>query len=987
LNIDNPSIRQAIFRMESRHEVAYQWPPLGLKGTQEANSWYERPVLHLSSETKEMAVRSTTAGRAALNMSDGARTRKELMHRRRKRLAKTLDEEILPAVSHARFLFETVLRWWHLHDERIGFKGNVDVAIVPTKVHRELAEVLSHVAGSLSLEASLLFASNEVVNLLNEMNASGCVASHSPRPAVLRWTQLFSWSCRYYSRAVLLRPNWAACFSNYAIVLYRLATMGELHTLLSMSDRELSDGLSGNDSSDEDSSSDGSNSSSSSSSSCDEDDEDKDMLASSSVSPTTTRATPTPPSATLPVAIVAEGQSQEDQLAAMQDEVNSRVHQLLRLALSNIDNARELSKDRSGSDCCDHLVAAQTFLKAELFLRTFVLSLEARVQESVHSEDVERAAYDSHVSHRAQENQLTEEQQETKRDEGKEIEIVVTADRSVELPVRTEAPSGSDNRKLDSENLSWHIVIPHSARHILDGLMSQYECEGEDRHLTVTGLANFTQDVVTGRHRARVGTTKGHNRDDQSARPELLRNCPLGTLNLAEQERLYEMCCARFGGRPSDYMSDTEEEGGVASVAEQFCALDNSSLSANGGASEISSRFNSDTFKRIVAYRAIHEPVPLWRLLQAQVKSLESLDRRMNENSSKSTRVLLATMHAAAKWQRFRSSRHFSVASGLADHPSLSAFSQIEMGQQLQLLNLGPILDIAGVKGKTQRTPAKDDTDIVSLELSSAGSGSPTIQSKPKRLAIRRDSRRMSVEGYFSDDELEGETYSQNSRPSSTASHTSGANTSDSTESIASRSSSSPSTDQTSDKDGRDVASTKGQKDSAGKKIWGKVRKLLYKKATKMLWTVRCVDYMVMFGAGSPTPQSIRSSKVPEDLEVEPVLFDSVPRAPGHPDMPIPPELATFCCPNGMKLRTFKNKPNGEPDIQPPTHFAQVLAVGTVGTTVYCYCLHFYDKLEPLELLSMFAGQNRAASGSSSSSSSADRCYGWLRNSHRLMKT
>ena len=59
------------------------------------------------------------------------------------------------------------------------------------------------------------------------------------------------------------------------------------------------------------------------------------------------------------------------------------------------------------------------------------------------------------------------------------------------------------------------------------------------------------------------------------------------------------------------------------------------------------------------------------------------------------------------------------------------------------------------------------------------------------------------------------------------------------------------------------MTSEKMERNSAGKEMWGKVRKLLYKKATKMLWTVQCVDYLVMFGVGPPSLQSIRDSKRP----------------------------------------------------------------------------------------------------------------------------
>ena len=123
-------------------------------------------------------------------------------------------------------------------------------------------------------------------------------------------------------------------------------------------------------------------------------------------------------------------------------------------------------------------------------------------------------------------------------------------------------------------------------------------------------------------------------------------------------------------------------------------------------------------------------------------------------------------------------------------------------------------------------------------------------------------------------------------------------------------------------------------------------------------WTVRFVDYFALLGPTAPTSESLRDSRIPDDLEVSPILLDSIPREPEHPDMPIPPELAAFCCPNGMKLRT-KDSIGGVPQ---PQHFAQVLAVGTVGTTVYCYCVTFYDPMKPNDLINMFTEQRLRSS-------------------------
>ena len=156
-------------------------------------------------------------------------------------------------------------------------------------------------------------------------------------------------------------------------------------------------------------------------------------------------------------------------------------------------------------------------------------------------------------------------------------------------------------------------------------------------------------------------------------------------------------------------------------------------------------------------------------------------------------------------------------------------------------------------------------------------------------------------------------------------------------------------------------------KSREGRTHWKKARKALYNAATKLLWTVRFVDYFAVLGHTAPTLESIRDSRAPDDLEIEPHLLDSVPREPEHPDMPLPPELATFCCPNGMRLCT-KDAPGGIPK---PSHFAQVLAVGTVGTTVYCCCVTFYDPMDPDELVSTFTRRRARASSVTSNASNA----------------
>ena len=93
LNIDSPSIRQAIFRMESRHEAANNWPAQDTE--EDYKWWYERPILCLLC--------------SANNDVNDSITRKDLLCARRKRIIEALDEEMLPSVSRAQFLFEIVL--------------------------------------------------------------------------------------------------------------------------------------------------------------------------------------------------------------------------------------------------------------------------------------------------------------------------------------------------------------------------------------------------------------------------------------------------------------------------------------------------------------------------------------------------------------------------------------------------------------------------------------------------------------------------------------------------------------------------------------------------------------------------------------------------------------------------------------------------------------------------------------------------------------
>jgi hypothetical protein len=121
-------------------------------------------------------------------------------------------------------------------------------------------------------------------------------------------------------------------------------------------------------------------------------------------------------------------------------------------------------------------------------------------------------------------------------------------------------------------------------------------------------------------------------------------------------------------------------------------------------------------------------------------------------------------------------------------------------------------------------------------------------------------------------------------------------------------------------------------------------------ESEELLWTSRFVDYFTIVGRGKLIVSSSMPSS-PKDLEFSPMLLDQFPKPPGLSDMEVPAQLPDFCFPNGVRVL--------EQPV-PPTYFHFVLTDFS-GTALYVTCIHFYDKMDPIEVVNLFR-----ASGTSS---------------------
>ena len=167
--------------------------------------------------------------------------------------------------------------------------------------------------------------------------------------------------------------------------------------------------------------------------------------------------------------------------------------------------------------------------------------------------------------------------------------------------------------------------------------------------------------------------------DVRSVGGDLIKICPHGTANEAEREKLYKICCIQFGRGPLQKVSATNADS-------KHSATDQPIMHGRN-----ISRINKETLSRIVVYRAMYEPIPVWHLMKAQVKNLLNLDQGIDSGGSESKKAMFANMYATAKQKRFRSARHFSLASGLSDHPSLKELCRIEASRPIDLLGLDTI--------------------------------------------------------------------------------------------------------------------------------------------------------------------------------------------------------------------------------------------------------------------------------------------------------
>ena len=134
----------------------------------------------------------------------------------------------------------------------------------------------------------------------------------------------------------------------------------------------------------------------------------------------------------------------------------------------------------------------------------------------------------------------------------------------------------------------------------------------------------------------------------------------------------------------------------------------------------------------------------------------------------------------------------------------------------------------------------------------------------------------------------------------------------------------------------------------------------------ELLWTSRFVDYFTIVGRGKRlNPEVVPSTA--RDMEFSPVLMDQFPKPPGLKDMEVPAQLPDFCFPNGVRVI---EKP------VPPTYFHFVLTDFS-GTALYVTCIHFYDKMDPIEVVDLFrsSGTKSPSNGDDASTALGDKWY------------
>jgi len=278
----------------------------------------------------------------------------------------------------------------------------------------------------------------------------------------------------------------------------------------------------------------------------------------------------------------------------------------------------------------------------------------------------------------------------------------------------------------------WRISVSENGRRAIDGLRRRYDRDHRTGDLTPLGLASFTQDVI--------GDYSEAGEDDHAAHLET------GAVSGASL-LLYEHCCAQFGSLPlHDAVVVEGAAAAAAAVQKQASSETASGVVAAHASEEVDDRdvdgeedsednshilcLDAMGFRRLVAYRAVCDPVPLWRLLQRSVAAAAAGHRGIvghrrhllsgsssfsssfslgmrdlrdelsfdsgegqdndeaddNDSPGLLMRGLLDSISAVSRLRKYRSARHFSASSGLAGMPMLDAMAVEEEEAEVQRL-------------------------------------------------------------------------------------------------------------------------------------------------------------------------------------------------------------------------------------------------------------------------------------------------------------
>ena len=507
--------------------------------------------------------------------------------------------------------------------------------------------------------------------------------------AAIRWTQLLSWSCKYYAQASTLRPKWAACLSNSGISLYRLATMGELDALLDTSSSHSSGVVGGvsplvvptprahvhTSSADSGNGESGNGESGNGESGTDDGGDEKREIE----------------------------REEEDARHIMQVDVNSRIRQLLTLALTSVKRAHAMisSSSKSSSKSSSPNLTASTsekdgnsseaksysaaivFLQAELFLRSYVFIMRATPctlllendrddnseqkqqttiginQQDVEAEtegvdqlvgpEISNASGGSNSILGRLKSNSTNKSGRNRRTTSLSMEEIQRKDPALYVDIR----GGNKEDIVIRRHLAWDLVASDNGCRVLDGLLRRYElmeCGGDAEHvlhgnttttkyLTPSGLMDFSAHLI-----------------------------PNTILSPREEDlmQMYDACVTRFGPMSKGWgvsgIGEIEINTAVFSVHNAVNEEGSGRIVANGQLFESSLKLDAPCFRRIVARRALLDPVPLWRMLEGSMKM-----------PSPAINIPIYAMSAVKRSKQFRSARHFSVSSGLSDHP-INAF-------------------------------------------------------------------------------------------------------------------------------------------------------------------------------------------------------------------------------------------------------------------------------------------------------------------------